>query len=301
MLRKLLFLLALLLGLLVPFPIRAQADLHLSLVSVDIWPEYDQPAVLMIYRIALAPQTSLPANLSIRIPVGVQINAVALVDPIKGLINTPYDNSIQGQWSVIKVTTNSLQVQIEYYTPLVKDGVNRHVTFDWPGDYALDTMEVNFLRPLGAESVTLSRPPIDTTPGQDGLTNYRVRAVNLAAGQEFKLKIDYQRSTDALSISSLPVQAITTPGPDTPGHVSMTGILPLVLAGIGMLLIVAGVIGFVVWQRSTQGVHTVRTRMPPRVENNDEFIYCHQCGKRAQAGDVFCRTCGTRLKKSGEE
>ena len=37
----------------------SRVNLHLSLLSVDIWPEYDQPAVLMIYRITLAPDTTL--------------------------------------------------------------------------------------------------------------------------------------------------------------------------------------------------------------------------------------------------
>ena len=299
--RKLVLVLAILIVMLIPNSIRAQDELHLSLVSVDIWPEYDQPAVLMIYRITLAPETSLPASLSLRIPSGAQINAVAVVDPIKGLVNTPYDSSIQGQWSVLKIPTNSLQVQVEYYTPLAKDGINRHIVFEWPGDYVLDTLEANFLRPLEAGSVTISLPPIDTSPGQDGLTNYRVRAVSLAADQSFTLKIDYQRNTDALSISSLPVQAVTTPGPDTPGHISMTGILPLILAGIGMLLIVAGIIGFVVWQRGAQGSQLARVRVAKGEENEDEFIYCHQCGKRAQPGDIFCRTCGTRLKKGSED
>jgi hypothetical protein len=153
---------------------------------------------------------------------------------------------------VLTITTTSPQVQVEYYTALVKNGTTRHIVFDWAGDYAVEKLEVNFLRPLGAESPTISLPPVDTSPGQDGLTNYRIEAADLMAGKPFTLTIDYQRQTDALSISSLPVQAASTPGPDTPGHVSMTGILPWVLAGIGLLLIVAGIVGFVVWQRGGQ-------------------------------------------------
>ena len=81
----------------------------------------------------------------------------------------------------------------------------------------------------------------------------------------------------------------------------MTGILPLILAGIGMLLIVAGIIGFVVWQRGAQSSQLVKVRETKREQNEDEFIHCHQCGKRAQPGDIFCRTCGTRLKKGSED
>jgi hypothetical protein len=299
--RKQILLLALLVVLLVPAPVQAQNEVHLSLVSVDIWPEYDQPAVLMIYRITMAFGTTLPASLAVRIPSGAQINAVAVVDPTKGLINTPYDKTVQGEWSVLKITTNSLQVQIEYYTILAKNGSARHIVFEWAGDYAVDTLDVNFLRPFAAEGVILSLAPVDTTPGQDGLTNYHVKTTNLAYGQSFLLTIDYQRKTDDLTISSLPVQAVSAPGPDTSGRVSMTGILPWGLAGIGVLLIVVGVVGFVVWQRGGQGFSTIRRQTPLHKEGEEESIYCHQCGKRAQPGDVFCRTCGTRLRRGSAD
>ncbi len=299
--RKLMLMLTLMFVFSIPNTVQAQGLVHLSLLSLDIWPEYDQPAVLMIYRITLVPGTSLPASLTISIPSDAQINAVAIVDPVKGLVNAPYDTSIQGLWSELTITSNSQQIQVEYYTPLVKNGSARQIVFEWPGDYAVDKLEANFLRPFGAENVSISPPPINTGPGQDGLTNYRVQATNLEAGQSFSLTIDYERNTDDLSISSLPVQAVSTPGPETPGHVSMTGFLPWVLAGIGVLLIVAGIVGFVVWQRGSQGTVKVKKNTLQHEESDDGFIYCHQCGKRAQVGDVFCRTCGTRLKRGSAD
>ena len=299
--RKLMLILSMWIVLFVPISVQAQGKLQLSLVSVDIWPEYDRPAVLMIYHITLAPDTILPASLSLRIPSGAEINAVAVVDVTGNLINSPYDSTTQAQWSVLTITTTSPRVQVEYYTGLVKNGTTRHIVFDWAEDYSVEKLEVNFLRPLGAESPTISLPPVDTSPGQDGLTNYRIESADLMADKPYILKIDYQRQTDALSISSLPVQAASTPGPDTPGHVSMTGILPWVLAGIGLLLIVAGIVGFVTWQRGGQVSTAVKRTTPIYKEAEEEFIYCSQCGKRAQPGDVFCRTCGTRLKRGSTD
>jgi hypothetical protein len=299
--RKLLLILTFSLVFLIPSSIHAQSNQHLSTLSVDIWPEYDQPAVLMIYRIMLAPNTSLPASLDVRLPSNAQINAVALVDPVKGLVNAPYDSSVQGKWALLEVSTTFLQVQVEYYMPLVKNGSARHIVFEWAGDYAVDSLEVNFLRPFSADSVSISYTPVNTYPGQDGLTNYHIQTANLAVDQNFTLSIDYQRNTDDLSISSLPVQAASTPGPDTPGRVSMTGFLPWVLAGLGVVLIVDGIVGFTVWQRGDQGAANHRKQTQKREENEDEFTYCHQCGKRAQPGDVFCRTCGTRLKRGSAD
>jgi hypothetical protein len=301
--RNLILMLTLMIVFLIPPSVRAQGNAHLSLLSVDIWPEYDQPEVLLIYRITLAPDMALPASLAVRIPSNSQINAVAMVDPVNGLVNIPYDTSVQGKWSVLKVSTTSLKIQVEYYTALVKNGSARHIVFEWTGDYAVDKLEANFLRPFGADSVTISLAPTDTSPGQDGLLNYHVQTANLAAGQPFTLAIDYQRHTDDLSISSRPVQAASTPGPDTPGRVSMTGVLIWVLAGIGvlLLLIVAGIFWFNGRQRGGQRAAKVKKHTARHEENEDETIYCHQCGNRARPGDIYCRTCGTRLKRGQME
>jgi hypothetical protein len=297
MMRKLIMKLALLVVLLVPTVVQAQTAMHLSSVNVDIWPEYDQPAVLVVTHITLAPDTVLPATLTLRIPAGAQVNAVAIVDPAKGLINAPYDSAMQGKWSVLTITANSLKVQVEYYQALVKTGTTRHRVFEWAGDGTVDMLEANFLMPVGADKLSIDPAALNTGAGQDGLTNYRVQKANLSDGASFTLTIDYQRQTDELSIASLPVQAVSTPGPDTPGRISMPAILPWVLAGIGVVLIVAGVVGFIVWQRGSQGSEVRKKRVSRRGEIQTDIVYCHECGKRAQPGDVFCRTCGARLKQ----
>lgn len=295
--RKLIMVLIFAILTLAPVPVVAQNQVQLSSVSVDIWPEYDQPSVLTIYRITLAPGTVLPASLALRIPSDGQINAVAVVDPTNGLINSPYDSTTQGKWTTVNITTNTLQVQIEYYKPLSKTGSTRHIVFEWPGDYAVDRLDVNFLRPFGADNVSLSLEPVSTSPGQDGLTNYLIQTTKLAQNQLFSLTIDYTRQTNDLSISSQPVQAASTPGADTPGRISMTGIIPWVLAGIGVLLIAVGVAWFVSWQRKGHDSSKGKKNVTHRDQNVEEVTYCPQCGKRAQPEDVFCRTCGTRLKR----
>jgi hypothetical protein len=213
------------------------------------------------------------------------------------LFDTPYDKSIQGHWSVIKLTTPTLQVQLEYYVPLVKDGINRHIIFDWGSDYQVKKLEANFHKPLGSENVSISSAQTDTYLGQDGLTIYHFQKTEIGAGEAFSFTIDYQRQTDELNILNKPPQAVAPPGPDTPGHVSMNDILPWILAGIGVLLLVAGIVGIFAWQRAGQGAGKGKRHARPHNEKDEESTYCHQCGKRAQPGDVFCRTCGTRLKR----
>jgi hypothetical protein len=279
--------------LLFPTPSGAQGNIHLSLVSIDIWPEYDRPDVLKIYRITLAPATILPVDLSIRIPADVQINAVAALDPSLGLINTPYDAVLQGSWMELKLSARSSFVQVEYYEPLVTDGIKRFVSFDWAGGYSVDQLEVNFLRPQGAENVSISYIPVISSLGKDGLMNYHFQSTNLAAGQSFSITINYDRRTDDLSISSLPVEAASPPGSDTPGRVSAAGILPWVLGGMGIILIITGIAWFSSGKRDPKKLIPIKSQIPEK--NKEIRNHCPQCGSQVGTVDIFCRSCGTRL------
>ncbi len=298
-LRNLLVRVALLTSLLfLVIPVQAQTEIHLTSASIDLWPEYDQPGILVIYHIQLAQNTTLPASLGLHIPALAQINAVAEADASKGLINVPYQSTIQGDQSTVTITTNSLQLQLEYYVGLTKDGTTRHIVYDWPGDYPVDTLDVNFLLPPAADQLKINPPPVTSAPGQGGLTNYLVRTANLPVGKTFSVTIEYQRQTDELSIASLPVQAISTPGADTPGLTSSTTTLQWVLGGLGMLMIVGGAIGFVSWRRGDRRpARTYGREVSSKDELKGESVYCSECGKRAQPGDMFCRTCGAKLSE----
>jgi hypothetical protein len=46
----------------------AQEPVSLSTFNVALWPEYDQPTLLVIYKGQIAPQVSLPAEITFRIP-----------------------------------------------------------------------------------------------------------------------------------------------------------------------------------------------------------------------------------------
>ncbi len=279
-------------------PVRAQAEIHLTSASIDLWPEYDQPGVLVIYHVQLAQNTTLPASMVFHIPASAQVNAVAEADATKGLINVPYQSTIQGDQSALTVTSNSLQIQLEYYVGLTKDGTTRHIVYDWPGDYPVDALDVNFLLPPAADQLKITPPPVTSGPGQGGLTNYLVRTANLPAGNSFSVTIEYQRQTDELSIASLPVQAISTPGANTPGLTSSPTTLQWALGGLGMLMIVGGAIGFVNWRKGgRKPARSYSREVSSNDESKSEAVYCSECGKRAQPGDMYCRTCGAKLSE----
>jgi len=298
--RKVFFVGAILLAVMIASPVQAQIGTRLSSVRIDILPEYDQPKVLVISHISLPTDISLPGVLNLRVPADAEVYAVAIVDPVTAkLLNAPYDRSMVGAWANLAITVNARDVQVEYYQPLQKDGNFRHIVFEWPGDFAVDAFAVTLQQPTGATDLVTDPALEPSSNNQDGFIYYQSSTQVLAVGQTYRLTVDYQKTTDALSTSGLPVQSTQSLDGNIPGRVTMNSLLPWILAGIGGALVVVGIVGgLYLWKNSSQRSPAIRKRhgqRQPAIESGE--IYCNQCGKRAQPGDVFCRACGMRLRK----
>jgi hypothetical protein len=245
--------------------------------------------------------TTFPVIVNLRIPAQAEAYAVAISDPANGLLNAPYDRTVQGSWAILAITANAKDVQVEYYDALVKNGTARHITYEWAGDYAVDSFAVDIQQPTGATNMVTNPALPQNAMGQDGFVYFQSAPQPLAAGKTFTLTADYQKTTDTLSTTGLPVQPTQPLTASTTGRVTMSAVLPWILAGIGVVLIILGVVGgYYMWKNGTRRTFISRKRhVPPQQENMADEVFCHQCGKRAQPGDVFCRTCGIRLQKDG--
>lgn len=295
-----------------PFqPARGQ-EITFASVEVDIWPEYDQPSALVIYRIALPPEVALPVEVALRIPAAAGEPHAVAARQVDGLNNIPYERQVSGAWATLTFSVPQLQtqyLQIEYYDPaLVTDGAHRTFTYQWPGDYAVGSMMIQVQQPLNATDMRIAPNLGSGALGQDGLTYYLAEIGSVRSGQTVQITLGYENSSDTLSIDGLQVRP-SAPIPESSlDGAGLTNFLPWVL-----VLVALAVIGGGVWWylRSSQQ-HSTK-KQPPRPADDDasaggippavaapaapETIYCHQCGVRAQPGDVFCRSCGVRLRQ----
>jgi hypothetical protein len=296
--RKALVLLSVLLAIGMAIPAYAQQTETLSTVNVEIWPEYDQPSVLIIYHILLTSTTPLPATINLRIPSGAEVTAVAVSDPVKGLLNAPYDRVMQGEWAGLQITANLRDIQVEYYEPLTKNGASRHIVYQWPGDYAVQGFKVTLQQPTGATGLVTDPSLVKSITSQDGFVYYISALQPLKSGQIYTLSIDYQKATDTLSTTGLTVQPVQPLSSNTPGRTTLAGLMPWVLGVLGAILVVVGILGIIfIWRSGTRRTRSSHQHHPqPDIAEENNQVYCSKCGKRAQPGDVFCRTCGTRIQ-----
>jgi len=296
-----------LLVLLIPMGVGAQEEIQLAYLQIDLWPEYDRPEMLVILRASLAADVSLPVDVTFRIPAAAgEPNAVAVRQPDGALLNAMYERQEETQWAYVTVTATAPDIQFEYYDPQIEiTGTDRHFEYIWLGEYDVESMLVQVQQPLGSSQMSIEPDLGEFQAGSDGLQYYIMEIGAPSAGDEFSVKVQYQKSSDALSIESFQVQpsAPITEGSQRSSDTNLLSLLPWFLGGLGVLLVVGG---FFWYWRSGQDVsepkRTSRGRRAP-TEHQEDFnegsgdeIYCHQCGKRAASGDRFCRTCGMRLR-----
>ena len=303
--RKWAFPIILILTMLLPLGVHAQTPPVLSSLQIGIWPEYDEPSVLVIYQMTLSATTTYPADVSLRIPIAAgEPNAVAIRQPDGTLVNIDKTRQVVGDWAIITFTTAVPEVQLEYYDPgLTKDGNARHFTYVWPGDYAVSQMSIQVQQPSGAADMRISPSLGAGAVGSDNLTYFTQDLGAIPTGQNFQITIDYQKSTDALSAETLPVKSSAPIPQGAASDLNLTAWLPWILGILGAGLIIGGIVWF--WQTGRQRPPARTPRRRSRAEvlqpdagspSGEATVYCSQCGKRALPGDQFCRSCGTPIR-----
>lgn len=297
--RKSLFALLLITLLALPSAAFAQ-QIAIQSVRVDLWPEFDQPSMLAIYRVALDPKVAFPVWFNMRIPLEAEIHTVAVGDSPEAVSdqNVNYETKQDGEWTIISVQATGPAIQIEYYDPaLEKNGAARAYQFRWLSDYDAGEFSVVLQQPFGASNFKFSLPLRDDGVLEDSLRYFSGSAGAVKAGEAFSFSLNYDKDSDALSLSqiNLPVEP-PAPLESAPGRISIASALPYIVGGIGVLLILGGVYYLQSYKKAD--AKKSRRRAGKLEEEEDGEVYCSQCGTRARNGDRFCRSCGSRLRRA---
>lgn len=280
-----------------PFSASAQGNAALSFVTVQLWPEYDDPRMLVIVDFATSAETALPATLTFRIPAEAELIAVASDAGNGQFMNVPYEQPVlEGESQTFTMVVESIvSYRFEYYQPLSFDGESRIFSYLWDTNYAVENFKYLFLEPLDVTSLSLN-PTFASQQVSNGLTYYDGTPVSLATGEQYALTLNYTKTTSTLVSQAQTVQIAEPVNEDTPGRVSLANSLPYIIGGLGIIMIAGGLAYYFQWGRRSAGSGKQRKRPRTNSEGSAESVYCAQCGSRAKPGDRFCRTCGSRIR-----
>lgn len=275
-----------------------QEEVVFERLVIDIWPEYDRPSVLIIYRGVLSSQVPLPAQVTFQIPAEAgQPNAVAVRGADDQLMSVQYERMVKGEFAEISFTATSQEIQFEYYDPaLEREGEQRTFTYQWLGHHAVDTAVFQVQQPRDSYALDISPAFGESFQGSEGLTYYTMRETRLEEGETQVIRVQYNKSSDSLSIGDQPVQPSTPIEPRLSFSFRGRNLIPWLMAGFGLALILGG-IGFYWWfgEKRNPRLSLAGEWKAEKPESTDKHRYCPQCGSRTGENDRFCRVCGQRL------
>ena len=297
---------ALLAILLLPVQVKAQSTVGFDTLDVSVWPEYDTPNVLVIYKIALAPQTSLPVDVTLRMPANVgKISALAVGNTADTVSDSGVDSKFTpgSDFAQVTVKATGRFLQVEYYDPdLIKSNNLRQYTYTWLGDNSVTNFLFEFRQPLQSTNLTIDPALTNTVVDADGFQFSEFKQAGIKVGQKLAFNIKYQRNTDSPSTSFLKVQSSVPLDQTLPGQSTWTTYLPWMLGALGLaLLLIAGWVYWSSFRHNRAAAAKARKRHNVRaneeVSDGGQELHCSQCGKRVQPTDRFCRACGARVRR----
>jgi len=274
----------------------AQGTVKLDSLKVLLWAEYDQPSMLVINDFTLTDDTQVPIAMDIRLPIDANITAVAYLSEGEYLL-ADYQTQPEedANWQTIKLfITERTGYRVEYYQSLERDGDQRSFTYQWMGDYSVNEFDVEVQVPDDSKGVK-TVPAIPLVQNQPFMTGGAMMS-GLKEGDTYRLQLEYSRSnqTAVVTPGSSQVEPVVAVDENTDGRSTLDN-LPLFLGGFGVALILAALIYSFRGQASAVRVTKTRRRTHSPQEPSVSK-YCPECGTRAQEGDRFCRTCGSKLR-----
>jgi hypothetical protein len=327
-LRKILLLLAILLWAQPIAVARSQSPpIKLKSLQVELWPEYDQPETLVIYRAELAPTTPLPVQVTFRLPGHITDFHVVAIEQEGVLVEVDRETlewRSEGDERLLTFSTPAPKIQFEYYDPkiLTIAGQKRQLRFDFVAPYEVETATFQAQEPVQAENFVMTPPPTSTFTGNDGLKYDTVQAAGLNSGEAFSLTASYDRNTDELSAPRLQSETAEhapdlSVAPAAPPNQNST--FGYALIGIGAVLLL-GVGGYWWWtQRMNRtaarpGRKTIRPtsrrkrqvktesikvagQPQPAVASTISSGFCYRCGASLRDDANFCHVCGAERRK----
>lgn len=284
-------------------PLAAQEQgLSIQTASLRLWPEYDDPGVLVLFSGEFEGTTAFPQQVQFPVPAAARGIQATYNDPAAGLLNQPWKLVD----SKITYTLPGVSFHTEYYVDRPPSGNQRTITYTFVAPYAIQALEVSVQQPARASGFKLTPQPESSIQGSDGFTYHVFNRTNLAANDKIEITIEYSKTDTAVSAPQLAIpNATVAPAAPAPQPASKAAgqWLPYLLIGLGLAGLAGAGIYWLLQRRQLTPAAGPRRASPadaPKTPNArpttgpaaGPVVFCPECGRPFGPEDRFCAQCG---------
>ncbi|MFQ6046322.1 MAG: zinc ribbon domain-containing protein [Gemmatimonadales bacterium] len=261
----------------------ARPDLRIHAMEIDIWPEYDDPRVLVIYRGVLEADADLPTPFTIVIPRGAQIHMAGALGEEGEHLHAQFETLPRGDsLAEVRYDLTARTFYMEFYYDPLTDEPQRDFQYPLLSDYPVSQMVVRVQQPLKATDFRTSPAALDIVADNQGFNYHRFQLQDLKPDEPRVIAVSYTKRGREPSVARA--------GTAQAGGNAMRTIL--IIAAMGLL----GVVAYAVLSArrshgAGQAVAASGSRRPPPSRGRD-IRYCTECGEKMRSGDNYCPACG---------
>jgi hypothetical protein len=279
-----------------------EPDKTVQEATLQLWPEYDDPGLLVIYSGDFTGTVTFPQEIAVPLPANARGIQATSKEADGRLTNE--------QWQIVNgklvYTLPGPGFHIEYYLDRPPSGDQREFGYTFESPYATGSLDIRVQQPARATDFSLTPPADSSLVGDDGLTYSSLRKTSLQQGDKLDLKVRYKKTDQGLT--SAPIAAAqTAPTPEfgttqeAAPSASYNSWLPWVLIGVGLVALAAAAIYWFLRGRSlptptaaARGARPAKAGSPTDISpaGATDAAFCTQCGRQFRPDDRFCANCG---------
>ena len=271
--------------------------LRITRLQLSVWPEYDDPRVLLIMRGELAPGIPFPTQVNLPVPPNAEIIGAGMISELGELLLHPH-RVVSGDTSqTLEITLPSRRFFAElYYDPFETSGDTKRFSYTFRAPYPIGQLDVDVQQPYTASDFVIKPPAMaQESEGRD-TTYHRFVYRDMAPGQEETFAVSYVKTDEQPSVAK--ADDPQADGVDHKGPQDRKVIYSAVLAGV-IAVYVLGTLLWVAYRRRRAPFLAVKPATLPMaaphtpapatpVTNN----FCSQCGRALNTDYAFCPGCG---------
>ncbi|MCL5735341.1 MAG: zinc ribbon domain-containing protein [Actinobacteria bacterium] len=178
------------------------ADFSATHMKVSVWPEYDDPRVLVINQADADPALKLPIEVSFNIPKGAEIGMACEIDSSGGHNCKPYQLTDKGDYQTLTYSVETEhKVYLEYYYTAFPAGTpNRSFDFIFHPSFPVQSLDLEVQEPLRSTGFTVEPALPDITADSDGLKYHSKNLGAISIDKPVDVKVSYTKTDDKPSV-----------------------------------------------------------------------------------------------------
>ncbi len=276
----------------------AQTPERITNLDISVWPEFDDPRVLVQYDGNLAAQNDYPREISFYIPTSAVLTATAYQDESQQFLNTDPATVTDAGNGLKRVTFKvpKPHFHLEYYDDAIKGTPDKSLAFAYTALSPADSVQIQVQQPLKADNFKIAPAAALISEGMHDFKYHIFNYTSIAADQELKLQINYTKADPKPSLQNV-VPPETAPQTNAADNaVAPDPQQTYLLVGAGVILAL-GLLALGMWYMRRQPRLAFAGMSAGTGKRAQHAVgFCGQCGSALHAGDNFCPKCGAKKR-----